>query len=194
MAVIQISKIQVRRGLQENLPALDSGELGWSVDTQRLFIGKGSLAEGAPTTGVTEVLTEYSILGLNNLTGNVANLAANVTALQSNVSLIQANVYPSASTLLDNTPVATNTAITITSLQTSTIDYNIVRGTTSRVGTIKVAEFNGSAVYEDEYSETANTGVLLSFQSFGANAVLQYVTSSTGSNAVFTYYTRQFIV
>jgi hypothetical protein len=57
MAVIQISKIQVRRGLQEDLPQLASGEFGWSVDTQRLWIGNGTLVEGAPQIGNTEILT-----------------------------------------------------------------------------------------------------------------------------------------
>jgi len=57
MAVIQISRIQVRRGLQENLPQLAAGELGWSVDTQRLFIGNGTLEEGAPELGNTEIIT-----------------------------------------------------------------------------------------------------------------------------------------
>lgn len=62
MAVIQISKIQVRRGLQENLPQLASGELGWSVDTRRLYIGNGTLTEGAPSLGNTELLTQHSDL------------------------------------------------------------------------------------------------------------------------------------
>lgn len=57
MAVIQISKIQVRRGLQENLPQLAGGEFGWSVDTQRLYIGNGTITEGAPAVGNTEILT-----------------------------------------------------------------------------------------------------------------------------------------
>jgi len=60
MAVVQISRIQHRRGLQENFPQLASAELGWSVDKRRLFIGNGTVEEGAPTTGVTEILTEYS--------------------------------------------------------------------------------------------------------------------------------------
>ena len=60
MAVIQISKIQVRRGLQINLPQLASGELGWSVDEQRLWIGNGTTSEGAPETGNTEILTATS--------------------------------------------------------------------------------------------------------------------------------------
>ena len=60
MAVIQISKIQIRRGLQADLPTLASAELGWSIDSRRLFIGSGTIAEGAPAEGNTEILTEYS--------------------------------------------------------------------------------------------------------------------------------------
>lgn len=66
MAVIQISKIQIRRGQtgQEGLPTLASGELGWSIDEQRLFIGNGSVAEGAPAVGNTEILTETRMFEL----------------------------------------------------------------------------------------------------------------------------------
>ena len=60
MAIVQISQIQVRRGLNADLPQLAGGELGWSVDTRQLYIGNGTLAEGAPSLGVTEILTEYS--------------------------------------------------------------------------------------------------------------------------------------
>jgi len=60
MAIVQISQIQLRRGLQQDLPQLASAEMGWSLDTRRLFIGNGTLLEGAPTQGVTEVLTEHS--------------------------------------------------------------------------------------------------------------------------------------
>ncbi len=65
MAVVQISKIQIRRG-QENqgsgLPQLASGELGWAIDTQALYIGNGSVAEGAPTVGNTKIITEHDDL------------------------------------------------------------------------------------------------------------------------------------
>lgn len=60
MAVVQISKIQIRRG-QKNvsgLPQLASGELAWAIDTQELFIGNGAVSEGAPAVGNTKVLTE----------------------------------------------------------------------------------------------------------------------------------------
>lgn len=62
MAVIQISRIQHRKGLQQDLPQLASAELGWAVDTRQLYIGNGTIAEGAPETGVTEILTQYSDL------------------------------------------------------------------------------------------------------------------------------------
>jgi hypothetical protein len=61
MAVIQISRIQQRRGktLQTGVPQLASGEFGWSIDTQELYIGNGSVAEGAPAIGNTRILTEH---------------------------------------------------------------------------------------------------------------------------------------
>jgi len=61
MAVVQISRIQHRRGKKKEgtgLPQLNSGELGWAIDTQELYIGNGSVAEGAPFVGNTKVLTE----------------------------------------------------------------------------------------------------------------------------------------
>lgn len=63
MAVVQISKIQVRRGRANSgsgLPQLGSGELGWAIDTQKIYIGNGSISEGAPFVGNTEILTENS--------------------------------------------------------------------------------------------------------------------------------------
>lgn len=60
MAILSISRVQVRRGLQEDLPQLASGEFGWSLDERRLFIGNGTTEEGAPLLGNTEILTQYS--------------------------------------------------------------------------------------------------------------------------------------
>jgi len=61
VAVVQISKIQVRRGQksQSGIPQLSSAEFAWSIDTQELFIGNGSVSEGAPYVGNTKVLTEH---------------------------------------------------------------------------------------------------------------------------------------
>jgi len=60
MAIVQVSRITQRKGLYEDLPQLAGAELGWAVDTQQLFIGNGTLAEGAPAIGNTEILTEFS--------------------------------------------------------------------------------------------------------------------------------------
>lgn len=68
MAIVQISQITNRLGLTENLPQLAGAELGWCTDTRRLFIGNGTLQEGAPAIGNTEILTEFSdILALSAL-------------------------------------------------------------------------------------------------------------------------------
>jgi len=68
MAVMQISKIQLRRGKKNSgtgLPQLASGELAWAIDTQELFVGNGAVGEGAPYVGNTKILTEHdSILEL----------------------------------------------------------------------------------------------------------------------------------
>ena len=65
MAIVQISRITQRKGLTTDLPQpLAGAELGWAVDDRRLFIGNGTIEDGAPVVGNTEVLTEFSdILG-----------------------------------------------------------------------------------------------------------------------------------
>jgi hypothetical protein len=65
VAIVQVSRITTRKGLIEDLPQpLAGAELGWATDERRLFIGNGTLEEGAPVVGNTEILTEFSdILG-----------------------------------------------------------------------------------------------------------------------------------
>ena len=60
MAIVQISQITNRKGLAVDLPQLAGAELGWSTDTRQLFIGNGTLEDGAPVIGNTELLTEFS--------------------------------------------------------------------------------------------------------------------------------------
>jgi len=60
MPIVQISRIQHRRGKRTDLPQLAAGELGWVIDEQRLFIGNGTVADGAPAVGNTEIVTEGS--------------------------------------------------------------------------------------------------------------------------------------
>ena len=65
MAVVQISRIQIRRGRKNTgtgFPQLASGELGWAIDTQELYIGNGSVSEGSPYVGNTKLLSEHDDL------------------------------------------------------------------------------------------------------------------------------------
>jgi hypothetical protein len=70
MAIVQISQITNRLGLNIDLPQLAGAELGWSTDTRQLYIGNGTLEEGAPVIGNTEILTEFS---------DILNLSASYT-------------------------------------------------------------------------------------------------------------------
>ena len=62
MAIVSISRIQVRRGKKNTstgFPQLASGEFGWAIDTQELYIGNGSVSEGSPYVGNTKLLSEH---------------------------------------------------------------------------------------------------------------------------------------
>jgi hypothetical protein len=80
MAIVQISRIQIRRGLKQDLPNLASGEFGWSIDTRQLYIGNGTLIEGAPLVGRTEILTEFSSLIDVDTTYTFQNFTSGIVA------------------------------------------------------------------------------------------------------------------
>jgi hypothetical protein len=86
MAVVQISRIQVRRGKINSgtgLPQLASGELAWSIDSQELWIGNGAVSEGAPAVGNTKIITQNDLSFNNNLLNLVQHLyKANDTTIQ----------------------------------------------------------------------------------------------------------------
>ncbi len=188
MAVTQISKIQIRRGLQENLPQLASAEMGWSIDERRLFIGNGTLAEGAPSTGVTEILTSQSIYTELNLIsvlqGNVANIEADITTIQSDITSLQANAALMTITLTNNI-----TNGNIAAVHPGIVDYQIDRGADSRMGIIKVAYLNGIPFLDDEYVESANIGVVFGF----TGNVWQYTTTNTGTDAIMNFHATTFL-
>ena len=85
MAIVQISRIQHRRGVADNLPQLAVGEIGLAVDTRRIYIGNGGT--DAPQIENIELLTASSDLldsadtytykgaaaGYNATTGTTAN-------------------------------------------------------------------------------------------------------------------------
>lgn len=101
MAVVQISKIQVRRGQKNSntgVPQLSSAEFAWAVDTQELYIGNGSVAEGAPYVGNTKIITEHD---------NILDLASSYQ-FASNDTSIALSVSRSLQSKLDETVSVTD--------------------------------------------------------------------------------------
>jgi hypothetical protein len=181
MAILQISRIQHRRGLQEDLPQLASAELGWSIDTRKLYIGNGTVDEGAPTEGVTEILTENSILDFT------VGFASNITALQNSVTSIDARV-----TVLESGAIAADSqtlsgassgSITAFTANNVTISYTCSQGTKQRTGVIKASRFaSGTTVsYDEEYTETATTDLVLSMTANSSYMSLNYSTTTATS-------------
>ena len=195
MAVLEVAKIQVRSGLYEDLPALDTGEFGWCVDTQQLFIGKGTLAEGAPETGVTEILTEYTVATIinsfNSLNANVANIAAVAAAITSQLG----NLVPVSVTLSNNqSTIANVTAVVIGAYGARDLNYRIIMNAHVRSGTISVVQRQGDLItFSDDYVESGDTGVKLYFtgNTSTQTAVLGY-TSTAATTGNLTYYLQSF--
>ena len=131
-----------------------------------------------------------SILYFLLLGGNQGNRQHQLqTAIAFNSVTLTGNTHIPATINYSGNPV-----INISTLNSNSFEYSITRGTASRVGTVKVTNSNGVSYYEDDYTETALTGVVLSFANIGGNAVLQYTTTSTGSNATFNYQLRTYTV
>ena len=185
MAVIQISRIQHRRGLEADLPNLASAELGWSVYTRKLYIGNGTIEEGAPSLGKTEVLTEYSILdfettfaaNITTLQGNVVVLEGNILALESTVSSLVAGV---TSTVV-NVNAASSGTITSVAANNAVVSYTLTQGSKYRVGTLTVGHYNSTPTYEDSYTETATTDFVFNITSNTTHANINYTTTTASS-------------
>ena len=80
MAIVQVSRITHRKGLGQP-PQLAGAELGWVIDERRLFIGNGTLDEGAPTLGNTEILTNLSDIFAEQSNYTYQGLAAGYQAI-----------------------------------------------------------------------------------------------------------------
>jgi len=187
VAVIQISRIQHRRGLEADLPNLASAELGYSVNTRKLYIGNGTIEEGAPSLGRTEVLTQYSILDFTS------EINANVLALQQGLTLTNSNLVAVSNRVLaleaqsfgyyTKTLVAnvTNVNITTISNSSSTISYSIDQGTAERSGTITLARANSAVAVDETYSESSSTDVVFNITANTTTTVWNYSTTLGGT-------------
>lgn len=167
MAVVQISQIKHRRGTKENLPQLASAELGWSVDTRQLYIGNGTLAEGAPEIGNTEILTQHS--NIPGVTKYSQTLVAN-----SNVNIAGCsfgNVDPGV-----------------------LLTYNINRQTSAntanvRTGSIRIAQWLDSLSYDEDWTETGDVGVEFGVVTIGNTYAQVYANISNTAYDANLYFT-----
>lgn len=190
MAVIQISRIQHRRGLEADLPNLSSAELGWSVDTRKLYIGNGTIEEGAPSLGKTEVLTQYSILDFQT------SFTANVEILQANVAVIEGNIVSLTSQVNALTAATTPTyvslgssssgVITNTEANNAVIAYTLLQGTNQRAGTINMVRNGATIDYSEEFNETAPTDIVFTIDGNTTTANLKY-TTTTATTVAYTF-------
>jgi hypothetical protein len=162
VAIVQISRITNRKGLQENLPQLAGAELGWSVDSRRLYIGNGTLQEGAPVIGNTEVLTEFS----------------EIIPPPTVVELLNNQASPQ---VIFTEDVNTTKAFSFA--------YTIVRGTRYRTGTVAVAagSVDGPLSFTDSFVENAVTGITLAVTQIDATINVTYTSTNTGISGTMSY-------
>jgi hypothetical protein len=188
MAIVQISQIQVRRGLNQDLPQLAGGEMAWSQDTRQLYIGNGTLTEGAPVEGQTEILTQFSALNFTNaVNGNIAVLQGNVTVLNGNVVSLQTQLNALNSSLLNNISTTlqplTSGNITSFTANNAVITYNAVQNNNHRTGTFRVSynQATSTVAYEEDYSEPATTDVTFALSANATTVTWAYNTTTLTS-------------
>lgn len=128
MAVIEIAKIQVRRGqeLQTGIPQLDPGEFGWAEDTENLYIGK-RVVEGAINDENTRLLTEKDLSNFFAIVGSI------------NTTTTLNSLYEYRDGVLPNTTI-TNLQLKLDSLNPSLNDFGL---TTS---TVEIQEILANAI------------------------------------------------
>jgi hypothetical protein len=162
VAIVQISRITNRKGLQENLPQLAGAELGWSIDSRRLFIGNGTLQEGAPVIGNTEVLTEFSEI-----------------------------IPPPIVVELLNNQASPQVIFTedVNTTKAFSFAYTIVRGSRYRTGTVAVAagSVDGPLAFSDSFVENAVTGITLAVTQVDSTINVTYTSTNTGISGTMSY-------
>jgi hypothetical protein len=99
MAVIEIAKIQVRRGQEHvtGVPRLDPGEFGWAEDTQNLYIGK-RINEGANSDENSRILTDLDLKNILDIIGGGSTGSAASTSTYRYRDTLDYNYFHSTTT------------------------------------------------------------------------------------------------
>ena len=189
MAIVQISQITNRKGLAENLPQLAGAELGWSTNTRQLWIGNGTLEDGAPVIGNTEILTEFSdvFAGRAQVAFGDYIINAGTTAILSN------DVTTQTVFTIDTSP---NGILTIPAFE---VKYMIQRGTYIRTGTyIIVGSTDGTnslpTPVDANTLENGDTGVTFDVSEDSNVITFAYSSTNTGVTGTLYYSISYFIV
>ena len=177
MAIVQVSRITNRKGLAVNVPQLAGAELGWAIDERRLFIGNGTLQEGAPVIGNTEVLTEYS----------------DVFSGRTQFSFGDYIVNAGTTATLDNN-ATTQTVFTIdaNSIPAFEVKYMIRRGVYTRTGNyIVVGSTDGTSgtltTSDANPVQNGSTGVTFTVSESASTITFAYSTTNTGVTGTLYY-------
>ena len=94
-------------------------------------------------------------------------------------------------TLLDNTVSGNIALVTGAAISSIQMDYSIARADFRRRGTIIAVKGTSTTttgfVFTDDFSENGSTGITLDVIGTGGNILVQYTSTSTGSNATIKY-------
>jgi len=177
MAIVQISQITNRKGYNSDLPQLAGAEFGWSTDTRQLYIGNGTLEDGAPVIGNTEILTEFS------------NISALFSSTQNQFSQgTYTRLIGQSANLLNDTGTTQIFTVDTALTPTFSFDYSIIRNETFRTGTIRVASAgSASLVFDDSGVQNASTGVTIAITQSLSIVTVSYSTTDTGFNGTLNY-------
>jgi hypothetical protein len=180
MAITQISKIQIRRGLSQDLPNLASGELGWSNDTMELWIGNGTASEGAPVPGGKTLIYPQGS-------------GANLTAIQDALTQIQNQLTGQLpKTVNISLPSTSSGQITSITSNNAIIKYTLNQGSVQRSGAIDLSRYATSSTvsYDEEYNQTAVTDIVFSANGNTTQANLYYTTTTATTMLYQVYYIK----
>jgi len=177
VAIVQVSRITNRKGLAENVPQLAGAELGWATDQRRLFIGNGTLEEGAPVIGNTEVLTEYSDVFTGRTQFAFGDYVVNAGT---------------TATLNNNATTQTVFTIDANSIPAFEVKYMIRRGVYTRTGTyIVVGSTDGTSgtltTSDANPVQNGSTGVTFTVTESASTITFAYSSTNTGVTGTLYY-------
>lgn len=155
MAQLDVAKIKIRRGLNsERLQVvLDNGELGFTTDTQRLFVGDGVTLGGIPASNVY-VGSFTSASNVTNIEqGDFVTINGTTYVFLGGDSAVLANYYSIVNVAVDNVTIGYNASnqLTVISIGSTILANSIdtTRGLTITSGGLLAVNADGSSVVFD---------------------------------------------